>query len=139
MHDRDVPELAREPIGVLLGRLSRETTTLVREEIALAKAEIVEKGKRAAAGLALFGAAAAVGMAAFGAFTAFVIMALGLAMAGWLAALLVAVVFGGVAAALAASARQQIKLASPLVPEAAIDSTKESVEWVKTRMRSGTT
>ena len=136
---RDAPELSNESIGSLLRRLSRETTQLVRQEIELAKAEITEKFKRAGAGMGLFAAAAALGLAALGAFTAFIILALSLAIAGWLAALLVAIVFGGVAAALAASGRQQIKLASPLIPEQAIDSTKESVEWVRTRIKSGTT
>ena len=140
MHERpEAPELSRESLGSLFKRLSRETTELIRQEFELAKAEIVEKGRRAGTGLGLFAAACALGLAALGAFTAFVILALSLAIASWLAALLVAVVFGGVAAALAASGRQQIKLASPLIPEQAIDSTKESVEWVKTRIRSGTT
>jgi hypothetical protein len=138
MHENRVePELAHEPMGALLRRLSNETTLLVRQELELAKTEIVEKGKRAAAGIGLFAGSAALGLAALGAFTACLVLALSLAMAPWMAALLVTVVFVGAAAGLASWGKRYIKFASPLVPEQAMDSTKESVEWIKTRMNSG--
>ena len=52
-------ELRDRPIGELLGRLASETTTLVRQELELAKAEMTEKGRTAAPGIGMVGAAGA--------------------------------------------------------------------------------
>jgi MFS family permease len=127
-----------QPIGELVKDLASETSTLVRQEIDLAKAEMTERGKRAGKGAAILGAAALVGLLAAGALTAFLIAALDLAMATWLAALVVTVVLGAIAAALALTGRKQIQEAAPPVPEQAIDSVKEDVQWAKTRTRSAT-
>ncbi len=48
-----------EPLGAVVHRLSEQLPELVRSEIRLAQAELTEKGKRAGAGLGLFGAAGA--------------------------------------------------------------------------------
>lgn len=127
-----------QSIGELVKDLATETSTLVRQEIDLAKAEMTERGKRAGKGAGILGAAALVGLLAAGALTACLIAALDLAMATWLAALVVTVVFGAIAAALAMTGRKQIQEAAPPVPEQAIDSVKEDVQWAKTRTRSAT-
>jgi MFS family permease len=127
-----------QSIGELVKDLASETSTLVRQEIDLAKAEMTERGKRAGKGAGILGAAALVGLLAAGALTAFVIAALDLAMATWLAALVVGLVFGAIAAALAMTGRKKIQEAAPPVPEQAIDSVKEDVQWAKTRTRSAT-
>ena len=59
-------------------------------------------------------------------------------MATWLAALIVTVVYAAIAGVLAATGRKQIQEATPPVPEQAIDSVKEDVQWAKTRTRSAT-
>jgi uncharacterized membrane protein YqjE len=125
-------------IGELVKDLATETSTLVRQEIDLAKAEMTERGKRAGKGAGMLGAAALVGLLAAGALTACFIAALDKAMATWLAALVVTVVLGAIAAALAITGRKQIQEAAPPVPEQAIDSVKEDVQWAKTRTRSAT-
>ena len=125
-------------IGELVKDLATETSTLVRQEIDLAKAEMTERGKRAGKGAGMLGAAALVGLLAAGALTACLIAALDKAMATWLAALVVTVVFGAIAAALAMAGRKQIQEAAPPVPEQAIESVKEDVQWAKTRTRSAT-
>lgn len=127
-----------QSIGELVKDLATETSTLVRQEIDLAKAEMTERGKQAGKGAGILGAAALVGLLAAGALTACLIAALDLAMATWLAALVVTVVFGAIAAALAMTGRKQIREAAPPVPEQAIDSVKEDVQWAKTRTRSAT-
>jgi uncharacterized membrane protein YqjE len=125
-------------IGELVKDLATETSTLVRQEIDLAKAEMTERGKRAGKGAGMLGAAALVGLLAAGALTACLIAALDKAMATWLAALVVTVVLGAIAAVLAMTGRRQIQEAAPPVPEQAIDSVKEDVQWAKTRTRSAT-
>jgi uncharacterized membrane protein YqjE len=120
----------------LLKQLSAQTTTLVRQEIELAKVELAEKGKRAGLGASMFGGAGALGFYAFGALTACAILALATAVSGWLAALIVAAVYGAIAGVLALSGKKQVAAATPPVPEQALDSTKEDVRWVKTRAKS---
>jgi uncharacterized membrane protein YqjE len=120
----------------LLRQLSEQTTKLVRQEIELAKTELTEKGKKAGIGAGMFGGAGALGFYAFGALTACVILALATAVDGWLAALIVAVVYGAAAGVLALTGRQKVTEASPPVPEQAVDSTKEDVRWVKTRAKA---
>jgi uncharacterized membrane protein YqjE len=123
--------------GELLKELSDHTTTLVRKEIELAKAELGEKGKKAGQGAGMFGGAGLFGVFAFGALTTAIIAALDSAMELWLAALIVAVVYGAIAAVLALQGRNKVQEAGPPVPEQATESVKEDVQWAKTQARSG--
>jgi uncharacterized membrane protein YqjE len=125
------------PTAELLRELADQTTSLVRDEMELAKVELAEKGKKASVGAGMFGAAGLVGAGAFAALTACLILALDTFMKGWLAALIVAVVYAAIAGVLALRAKEEVKQATPPVPERAVDSTKEDLEWVKTRAKSG--
>jgi uncharacterized membrane protein YqjE len=132
------PEPRDNSIGELVKDLATETSTLVRQEIELAKAELTERAKRAGKGAGMLGAGAVVGLLALGALTAVLIAALDLAMPTWLAALIVTVVYAAIAAVLVQIGRKQVQEATPPVPEETIDSVKEDVQWAKTRMRSAT-
>jgi uncharacterized membrane protein YqjE len=127
-----------QSIAGLVKDLANETSTLVRQEIDLAKAEMTERGKRMGKGAGLLGAAALLGLLAAGALTACLVALLDLTMTTWLAALVVTLALGAIAAALALTGRKQIREAAPPVPEQAIDSVKEDVQWAKTRTRSAT-
>jgi uncharacterized membrane protein YqjE len=129
-------DLRDRSLGELLKQLSQETTRLVHQELELAKAELQQKGKQAGAGAGLFGGAGALGLAALGALTACFILALNAVMPAWLAALLVAVVYGIVAFVLVKQGQAKMKAAVPPVPEQTIETVKEDVEWAKTQMRS---
>jgi uncharacterized membrane protein YqjE len=120
----------------LLKRLSAETTQLVHQELDLAKVELTQKGRQAGAGAGLFGTAAALGLAGLGALTACIILALNAVLPAWLAALIVAAVFGVVAAVLAVQGRDRVKQVTPLAPEQTIETVKEDVEWARTQTRS---
>ena len=126
--DRPMPDLLKD--------LSDQTTTLVRQEIELAKAEMTAKGKQVGIGAGAFGGAALVGLYAFGAITAAIVLALATAVDGWLAALIVGVVYAAVAGVLALLGKNKTQAATPPVPERAIESTKEDVEWAKTRAKT---
>jgi hypothetical protein len=132
----DARRMEEQSTAELLRQLSEQTTKLVRQEIELAKAELTEKGKKAGIGAGMFGGAGALGFYAFGALTACVILALATAVDGWLAALIVAVVYGAAAGVLALTGKQKVTEASPPVPEQAVDSTKEDVRWVKNRAKA---
>ena len=126
----------RLPLEELLKRLANETGTLVRQEIALARAEMREKAKAGGAGAAMLGGGLVVAVMAAGALTAMLILALATAMPGWLSALIVAVVLGLVAALLVRTGTTAIKRAMPPIPEASMDRAKEDVRWVTARARS---
>jgi uncharacterized membrane protein YqjE len=129
-------EARERPTAELLKEFSDQATTLLRKEIALAKVEVSEKGKRAAIGAGMFGGTGVFGLYAFGALTAAAILALATAMAPWLAALIVAVVYGVIAGLLALRGKAQVQRAAPPVPEQAVVSTKEDLEWVKTKAKN---
>jgi uncharacterized membrane protein YqjE len=135
-HNNDLRE---HGTGELLRELSDHTTTLVRQEIELAKAEIGEKGKKAGLGAGMFGGAGLFGVFAFAALTTCIIVALDSAMPLWLAALIVAVVYGAIGAVLALQGRNKVQEAGPPVPEQATESVKEDVQWAKTQAKSGRT
>jgi hypothetical protein len=132
------PELRDQSIGELVKDLAEETSTLVRREIDLAKAEMTERAKLAGKGAATLAAGAIVALLALGALAACLIAALDLVMPTWLAALIVAVVYAAIAGVLALTGRKQVQEATPPVPEETIESVKEDVQWAKTRTRSAT-
>ena len=129
-------DLRDRSMGELLKQLSQETSTLVKQELDLAKAEMAEKGKHAGKGIGLFSGAGLFGLGAFLALTAAIIAALSQVMDVWLAALIVAVVYGVVAAVLARTGQSKIKEATPVAPEQTVQTLKEDAEWAKTRTRS---
>jgi MFS family permease len=134
--DEQHTQLEDRPIGDLVRQLSDQTTTLVRQEIELAKAEMTAKGKQVGMGAGAFGGAGLFGLYAVGAITACLILALSTAVAGWLAALIVGVVYAAIAGVLALIGKKKTQAGAPPVPERAISSTKEDVEWAKTRAKT---
>jgi uncharacterized membrane protein YqjE len=129
-------ELRERPVGELLKELSTETSTLVRQELELAKAEMAEKGKQARLGAGMFGGAGLCGLLALGALTACAIAALATGMDLWLAALIVTAVYAVIAGVLALVGRQKTREAAPPAPEQAIESTKEVFQCAKSRAKS---
>jgi hypothetical protein len=129
-------DLRGQPVGELVKQLSEQTSTLVRQEIELAKSELSERGKAAGKGAGLLGGAGIVGLLAAGALTAFLILLLAEAMDAWLAALIVAVVYAGGAALLALNGRERVREGMPPAPEQTVESVKEDVQWAKTRATS---
>ena len=125
------------PVAELMKDLSEQTSALVRKEMELARAELTEKGKRAGIGAGMFGGAGLFGFFAFAVLTACFVLALAEAVDPWLAALIVAAVYGAIAGVLALLGKGQVQKATPPVPEQAKDSVREDVEWTKTRAKAG--
>jgi len=134
--EQDNGELRERSIGELFSKLSNELSTLVRQEMELARAELTEKGKQAGKGAGLFGGAATVALLGAGAITAGIILLLALLIPDWLAAIIVGLIFVGIAALLGMKGRDEIQAATPPVPEQTVDTVKEDVEWAKTRAQS---
>jgi uncharacterized membrane protein YqjE len=124
-------------MGELFKQLSGELSTLVRQELRLAQAEMTEKGKRAGVGAGMFGGAGLVGFLALLTLTACVVAALAEAMHVWLAALIVTVIYAAVAGVLALYGKRKVSEATPPVPEQTVETVKEDVQWAKTQLPSG--
>lgn len=125
-----------EPAGQLLRELSQQTSTLVRQEVALAKAELTQKGKLAGKGAGMLGGAAVMGLGLLGAFTTFLIAVIALAVPVWVAAAAVTVLYALLAGVLALAGRSELRRATPPKPEQTIDTVKEDVQWAKNQAKS---
>jgi hypothetical protein len=136
MEGERADRLKDQPLADLLRQLSQETATLVRQEIELAKAEVTQKGKTAGVGVGIVGAAGVVALLALGALTACLVLALDIVMPAWLAALIVAIVFGGVAAFLGLRGKEKVQEAGAPVPEQTVETVKEDIEWAKNPTKS---
>lgn len=140
LRERSLPELVKQ--------LTDQTTTLVQQEIQLAKvetkeaidlakAEMTDKAKQAGKGAGMLGGAAVVGLLAGIALTLFLILLLGTFLPDWLAALIVTVVYAAIAAVLALRGKKQLQTIDP-APRQTIETVKEDIEWAKTQNRSAT-
>jgi len=130
----DRPNQADHSIGELLKELSEETQTLVRQELALAKAEMTEKGKKAGVGAGMLGGAGLFGLFAFAGFTTFLIALLQTAINHtWAAALIVTAVYAAIGGVLALRGKNKLGEATPPQPEQTVETLKEDVQWAKTR------
>src|SRR5215207_5530952 len=107
-------------IGELVKDLASQTSTLVRQEIKLAQAEVTQKGKVAGKGAGMLAGAAVAGLLALGALTAALI-----AMALWAI----------VAAMLAKSGQKSLQRATPPAPQT-VETVKEDIQWAKTQTGS---
>jgi uncharacterized membrane protein YqjE len=114
--------------GELVKELSEQVSTLVRQELELAKVELTAKGKQAGLGAGMLGGGGLVALFGLGALVAAAILALDLAVAGWLAALIVAVVLFAIAGVAALAGKSRVQRATPPAPQQAIESTRRDVQ-----------
>ncbi len=134
MPSRDQEQLRDASFGELAKSLSRDMSTLVRQEMQLARAEMREKARTAGPGIGMVGGAGAFALATLGALTAFLILVLDNWMPAWAAALIVTALWAAVAAFLFYSGKERVQEAAPPVPEQTVESVKEDVEWAKDTM-----
>lgn len=124
-NDRSVSELVQQ--------LSTQTGELVRQELRLAQVEMQEKGKRAGIGAGLFGGAGLVALYGVGFLLAAAALLLATALEPWIAVAIVGGALLLLAGLLALTGKKQVDQAKPLVPEQAIDTTKQDIDHVKAR------
>jgi uncharacterized membrane protein YqjE len=123
------------PLGQLLGDLSRQMTTLVRQEIELARTEMTSTAGAAGRDAALIGLGGAFAYAGLLGLMAAVILALSDAgVQPWLAAAIVAFVFGVIGAFLIVRGRAGLA-ASDLAPRRTVETIKDDAEFAKERLR----
>ncbi|MFC0111303.1 phage holin family protein [Kibdelosporangium aridum] len=127
---------ADKSVGELVTDLGDELKRLVRAEIRLAVFELRHKGKKMGRGAGLFGAAGLFGVLGVMTLIAAAVLALALVMPAWLSAVLVGGVLVIVAGLAALIGRRQISLATPPVPEEAIEGIREDVHAIQQGVRS---
>lgn len=120
-------------LGELFGDLSRETNTLIRQEVALAKSELTTKATRLGKDAGMLAAGGALAYAGLLALIAAAIIGLAHAITWWLSALIIGVIVLLIAGGLmwrGMTAMRQEKIA----PEQTLQSLKEDAQWAKNQM-----
>lgn len=123
--------LRRRGLRELVRDLSEQSRTLARQEVELAKAEMVEKGQKAGVAAGLLGGAAVAALLMLGSLTAFLIIVLALVLPAWASALIVTAVWAAVAGLLAFFGRERARQIGKPVPEKTMETVKEDVQWLK--------
>jgi hypothetical protein len=137
-----LPDALREGVGGtekastghLVAEVATDISTLFRQEVALAKAELREEAAKAGRGMGMF--AGAGGAAYFATLFALLAAMFGLAEVlapGW-ASLVVAAVLGIVAAVLALAGRGTVRTVHP-TPTRTVQTLREDVQWAQSRRR----
>lgn len=122
-------------LGDLFRQLAQDSATLVRQEVALAKAELRENVKSVArdtAKIAIGAVVAAVGALVM---VAFLVLLLGDVVGEyWAGALIVGVLFVAIGAFLAMGAMKRLKK-DTLTPEQTIQTLKEDKQWLQSETK----
>lgn len=98
-----------QSVGSLVAGISRDVSTLMRQEVALAKAEVAESAKRAGKGVGMFGGAGVAGHMVLVFLSLALWWALGTLVGGGWSALIVAAVWAVIAGVLALRGRAELR------------------------------
>jgi uncharacterized membrane protein YqjE len=122
------------PVGDLFRQLAEDATTLIRQEVALGKAEIRETARELGRDAAKVGVAAALALLGALAATAFLIVALGDLLDNyWLSSLIVAVVFLSIGGILGRNAIKDVK-SRDMKPARTIQTLQADAQWAKSEV-----
>lgn len=127
-------------LGELFSELSQETSTLVRQEVALAQVEITEKVTRVGTQVGYLVVGGAVAYAAMLVIVAALVVALAQFITWafgwdflnslWIVGLIVGLIIAGISYALVTKALETLKNTS-LTPKQTVETIKEDVKWIK--------
>ena len=126
--------MENKPLGDLFGDLAGEVSSLVRQEVALAKLELGQKAKHVGKNIGYLVVGGAVAYAAMLAILAAAAMLLAKVMPHWGATLLVGVVVGVVGWLLIGKARAALQ-ETDMTPQQTVETLKEDAAWVKQQIK----
>jgi hypothetical protein len=138
--DPDGPDLfeprakADRSITALLSDLANETVLLIRQEMALLKAELQEKFGRIGQGATALGAGALMAFSGWLVLLAAAVLGLATVLPAWLAALIVAIVVLAIAGVLVFIGKSRFD-ADSLIPRRTLRSLREDEAWLRERLR----
>jgi hypothetical protein len=121
--------------GELVKQLSEQVSTLMREELKLARLEMASKGKQVGLGAGMLGGSGLIALYGVGCLIACAVIAISGAVAAWLAALIVGAALLAVAGVAALMGKGRLQRATPPVPQQAVSSVKTDVTAIKERAR----
>jgi len=121
-------------LGELLSDLARDTGTLVRQEVQLAKTELSEKAKAIGKAVASLAAGAAVAYAGFLTLLAALVLGLAYFIPAWVAAGVVGLVVAAAGYFMVQKGMNDLKQ-TDLTPQQTVDTLKEDAEWAKAQVR----
>jgi hypothetical protein len=121
-------------LGDLFGRLANQVSTLVRQEIALARTETTARASAVGRDVALIAAGGALLYAALlVVLGAIVLLLIDAGLDGWIAALLVGVLVALVGGGLVLVGRDRLK-AADVAPRRTIETLQDDADWAKERL-----
>jgi hypothetical protein len=125
---------AERSITTLLSDLASETILLIRQEMALLKAELHEKFSRVGQGATALGAGALIAYSGWLVLLAAAVLGLATVLPAWLAALIVALVALAIGGALVYIGKSRFD-ADSLMPQRTLRSLREDEQWLRERLR----
>lgn len=125
---------AERSIATLLSDLASEAILLLRQEMALLKAELHEKFNRVGQGASALGAGALVAFSGWLVLLAAAVLGLAEVLPAWAAALIVAIVVLAIGAGLVLFGKNRLD-AQALTPERSLRSLREDEAWIRERLR----
>ena len=131
---KDVSRNEDRPLGELISDLANETSSLVRNEVSLAKIELTQKATEIGKNIGFLAIGGAVAYAAFLALGAAIIMLLAKAIPAWAAALIIGVLVAATAWLLIKSALSKLQR-TELTPEQTVETLKEDAQWIKEQVK----
>jgi len=121
-------------LGELFAELTRQTSTLIRQEVALAKTEMTDKASKAGRDVGSLAVGGAIAYAGFLAIIAAVILLLAEAIPNWLSALIVGLVVAAVGYFLIQRGLKSLK-EEGMAPERTIETLRDDAEWAKQQVK----
>lgn len=125
---------AERSVAALLSDLASETILLLRQEMALFKAELHEKFSRAGYGATALGAGGMILYSGWLALLAAAVLGLATVLPGWLAALIVGILVVLIGAVLLLVGKNRLDTKA-LMPDRTLRSLREDEAWLKERLR----
>ncbi len=117
-------------VGEIFADISRDFSLLMRQEVALAKAELSESASKAGKGAGMLGGAGGAGYFALLFLSlAFMFLLDSFMPIGW-AAFIVGAIYGIAGFVLYTQGRKQLKTVDPM-PRRTVDTLKEDAQWLK--------
>lgn len=119
----------------LVQHVGEQFSRLAREELMLARIELMEKGRHAGRGAGFFGGGGVLALYGVGALVLAAVLGLAVVVPGWLAALIVGVALLLVAGVMALVGRRQVKQAVPPTPASVTENMRADVDTVTSAVR----
>ena len=129
-NSREQQEREDRSIGELFAELSQKTTSLVRQEIELAKVEMSQKASRVGKNVGFLVIGGVVAYTGLLAVVAAGIVLLGEVIAYWLSAAIIGVVIAAVGAVLVVKGANTLRQEEP-TPRETVETLQEDKEWLK--------